>query len=114
MCQTPPPPPPPGLFNFPRALWVAGAVHGGAPMNWLTLRRLWQSGLFTAGVSGERHVCCSPPVACDDVMLPSLPRNQVVSTDLFAKGALDKLFLLSCDLCVLHVVLTPSQTTIHT
>ena len=57
------------------------------------------------------------------MMLPSLPLKTVILhsllTDLVRKApravfsALDKLFLASCDLPVLHVVLTPLQPT-HT
>ena len=41
-------------------LWVSGAVHGGPPGSWLTLQRLWQSGLFVAGVSGKCYYLLFP------------------------------------------------------
>ena len=124
-----------GCFTA-NALLVGGGM--AAVSNWCgpgrcsrelaNLRCLWLSGLFVAGVSAVRNVCCFRycPASRFAAMvhmtndgglsLPQSGHSAHQSHNLFAApgplAALDKLFFHSYDLHVLHVVPTP--VTAHT
>ena len=109
-------------------MYGPGAVHGGAPVSWLTLQRSRPSRSLLA-FPAQAVVCCfigTPlsPLPTPSQMIPdgalSLPQSghyALYSCRPFCErcpgpfAALDKLFSPSCDLHVLCVVLTSSQTT---